>query len=326
MRPRLPETFTTAAKSGVRAHAQRSMSVALGLRTQRSMSVASIVSAAAAFSILGVVLGETRAAQAAPDVAATTRTAVPGWLGVALDKNTSGATGVRVTHVVRTSPADDAGLREGDLIIDLEGVVCAEPSAVTRLVSSHPPGSIVPLRIRRGGALMILSPKLQVRPAPDELLRREHQGRFAPEFTLDSPENSDAGAPVRLGNAPASLKDLRGNVVLVDFWATWCGPCRTTIPMLNAFSARYVSTGFRVLGVSTESAERIATFAAMERVTYGLFVDRAGDITRRYGVTSFPSMFLLDRRGVVRHVWVGIPESAELELRIKALLDEKVDP
>lgn len=95
--------------------------------------------------------------------------------------------------------------------------------------------------------------------------------------------------------------------------------------MLNSLGARYLATGFRVLGVSTESAERVATFAAMERIGYGLYLDRSGDITGRYHVSSFPSMFLIDRRGVVRNIWVGVPDSADLESRIKALLAERAD-
>lgn len=251
---------------------------------------------------------------------------VPGWLGVALDK-AEGATGagVRVTHVVRTSPAEIGGLHDGDRIIDVSGVTCTEPSCVTRVVSSNPPGSTVVLRVRRGNDVLSLSFTLQVRPSPDDILRREHQGSFAPEIASVAPSPAPEAQP-RLGNAPASLKALRGNVVLLDFWATWCGPCRITIPMLNALSARHAATGFRVVGVSTESTERVATFAAMERVSYGLLVDRTAEVTARYHVTSFPSMFLVDRRGVVRNIWVGVPDAADLETRIKALLDEKVSP
>lgn len=274
-------------------------------------------------------------AEAAPDVAERARAsqAAPGWLGVALDKVLDGSGGVRIAHVMRGSPADEGGLREGDRIVDVSGITCVEPSCVTRVVSSNPPGSTVVLRVRRGSDVVSVSVKLQARPSESELLRREHQGRFAPELAspLAAPASPSASAaagdagPLRLGSAPASLKALRGSVVLVDFWATWCGPCRITIPMLNSLGARYLATGFRVLGVSTESAERVATFAAMERIGYGLYLDRSGDITGRYHVSSFPSMFLIDRRGVVRNIWVGVPDSADLESRIKALLAERAD-
>ncbi len=138
----------------------------------------------------------------------------------------------------------------------------------------------------------------------------------APDFALGTP----SGATVR-------LSELRGHVVLVDFWATWCGPCREELPVLVALAQRLEGQGVRLVAVSEddppEQAPAVQAFAAtvpgLERsVVYG-----DPDLERRYGVTSLPTLFVLDRQGRLVRKLVGFRGEAEVLAAVEAALRER---
>jgi thiol-disulfide isomerase/thioredoxin len=112
--------------------------------------------------------------------------------------------------------------------------------------------------------------------------------------------------------------------VLVDFWATWCGPCRFVAPKLSTLQSRYGAQGLSVVGVSTEDAQDVALFAERTAMGYPVGSDAHGETTRSYGVSSLPTMVLIDKRGVVRDVSIGYDpgEDARLEQSIRSLLAE----
>jgi thiol-disulfide isomerase/thioredoxin len=126
------------------------------------------------------------------------------------------------------------------------------------------------------------------------------------------------------GTFPSSIAALRGHVVLIDFWATWCGPCRIAMPKLGALQGRYGAQGLRVLGVSTEDAEDVALFARRTEMAYAVGVDMHAETTRSYGVSSLPTLVVIDKRGLVRDVRVGYDpfEDARLEVTLRTLLAE----
>jgi thiol-disulfide isomerase/thioredoxin len=117
---------------------------------------------------------------------------------------------------------------------------------------------------------------------------------------------------------------MRGRVVVLDFWATWCGPCRMVVPKLDDLQARYGAQGLSVLGVSTEDAQDVASFAQRMSIRYTIGVDRRSETTRSYGVSSLPTVILIDKRGVVRDVDIGYDSSRDtrLEATIRSLLSE----
>lgn len=135
----------------------------------------------------------------------------------------------------------------------------------------------------------------------------------APDFTLTSLE----GSPVR-------LSDFEGRVVLVDFWATWCGPCRRTIPDLVALYNEHNAGGFDVLGIALErqGIERLGPYVQQSNIPYPVLIGTS-EVVRSYGnIRSIPTAFLIGRDGTVRQKFVGVQPRSVLEKAILELLAE----
>lgn len=117
----------------------------------------------------------------------------------------------------------------------------------------------------------------------------------APDFTLKSLE----GANLR-------LDEYRGQVVLINFWASWCGPCRQEMPLLDRLHQRYVDTGFAVLGINVEGEEAPAR-ALIDKipVTFPVLIDEGQLVSELYNLEAMPSTVVLDRDGVVRYIHRG---------------------
>jgi thiol-disulfide isomerase/thioredoxin len=191
----------------------------------------------------------------------------------------------------------------------------ATGSEVVRAVGARAAGDVVEIALARGGAEQSVRVTLTTFPSQDEIIRMDLVGAFAP------PLRDVTGVH---GVFPASLSALRGHVVLVDFWATWCGPCRFVAPKLGTLQSRYGAQGLSILGVSTEDAQDVALFAERTAMGYSVGSDIHGETTRSYGVSSLPTMVLIDKRGVVRDVSIGYDpgEDARLEQSIRSLLAE----
>lgn len=103
-----------------------------------------------------------------------------------------------------------------------------------------------------------------------------------------------------------SLAELQGQVVLLNFWATWCVECRAELPALEALHRRFGPRGLAVIGVNTREGPRVArNYARARRVSFPLLLDSDGTATRRYGVIGLPTTFLVGRNGRAVALAVG---------------------
>jgi peroxiredoxin len=120
------------------------------------------------------------------------------------------------------------------------------------------------------------------------------------------------------------LSDLRGQVVLVNLWATWCQPCLAEMPDLAALYLAHKDEGFVVLGVnSQERPETVAGFLARSPLPYPVLLDPDLRVARAFAMNSLPASFVIDRRGVLRETLIGQTARVRLENAIKPSLAEK---
>jgi peroxiredoxin len=137
--------------------------------------------------------------------------------------------------------------------------------------------------------------------------------RPAPAFTLKD-----------LSGKTVSLSDYKGKVVLLDFWATFCGPCLKAMPKLQKLNDRYAARGFAVVGIATdeEGAKIVAPSVAKTKVTYPiLLTDESA--WKRYDVKTLPAMFLIDQKGQIVKQFGGTTEVKVVEQELLKLLGER---
>ncbi len=123
-----------------------------------------------------------------------------------------------------------------------------------------------------------------------------------------------------LNSEPLTLEDLRGKVVLLDFWATWCGPCIRSVPKVNLLQAKYGDQGLVVIGVCHQQGmEKMGQVAQQHAIEYPICADEHGAMGRSYQVDSYPDYYLIDRTGRLR---IADCNNATVEQAIQMLLAE----
>jgi peroxiredoxin len=141
-------------------------------------------------------------------------------------------------------------------------------------------------------------------------VRMLKDGQPVPEFNL----KDSTGADLR-------LSDYRGKAVLLNFWATWCRPCRVEVPMLEDFEKRYQGSGLAVIGVSMDDDgwKSVTPYLGKNELNYPVVIGNQ-DLAKRYGVEALPTTLLIDREGRVAGVHLGLVEEKTWEGEISRLL------
>lgn len=145
------------------------------------------------------------------------------------------------------------------------------------------------------------------------------EGFSAPGFTLELLNDGNPGRDV-------SLADYRGQVVMINLWATWCPPCREEMPAIEKVYQEYKDKGLVVLAINTtfqDSETDVRAFVKEYELDFPILLDRTGDVSKRYQLRGLPSTFFIDRKGVIQLVVVGGPMAETLiRSRVENLLKE----
>lgn len=128
-------------------------------------------------------------------------------------------------------------------------------------------------------------------------------GSLAPGFSLND-----------LDGNPVSLADFRGRPVLINFWATWCGPCEAEMPAINRAFLASQAEGLVVLGIDLEEhPDTIRSFVDYYELDFTILADREGVVAGQYQVQGLPTSFFIDRAGRIAHIHIGQMSEADLE-------------
>lgn len=141
-------------------------------------------------------------------------------------------------------------------------------------------------------------------------------GQSAPQFTL----------PTLKTDSPIALKQFAGKVVYLDFWASWCAPCKTSFPLLNKLHAKLKEQGFEVVAVNLDENKLLGEkFLQEVPVDFTVLRDEKGEWADKYVVESMPTSFIIDKNGVVQKIHHGFTSDdiKELEAKITELLAKK---
>ena len=153
------------------------------------------------------------------------------------------------------------------------------------------------------------------------------QGKVIDQAADIAPARTDVGDPMPpysatlLDGKPFNLAGEKGNVVFLNVWATWCGPCRFETPELQALQNQYAANGLKVIGVSVDEGDTAAvkTFIAEQKITYSIAVDPEGRIATLVQTTVLPASLLIDRNGKIvwRQIGAIMPNDAKLKTAIE---------
>lgn len=146
----------------------------------------------------------------------------------------------------------------------------------------------------------------------------------APSFNARIVANGGSLAPVVAGADSATsieLSSLRGHPVVLDFWATWCGPCRAETPIVNTIAQRHKDKGLVVIGVNTSDEDGLAAeYARQHGVRFPIVYDKSNTIARAYNVSNLPTLIVVSKTGKIVAIRHGVTSASALDEIVRRYL------
>ena len=228
------------------------------------------------------------------------------WLGLSFKKTTySNHLALDIKGVHPESGCFAVGITSGDTLIGVNGQTLTEMSQIQSAISSHKAGQKIKLEILRDGKKRIVDAALTERPDDISSLMGSAIGSKIAEFGKNFYKNGEK-------------RKAKPKATLLDFWATWCGPCRKTLPVLANIYKKYGDKGLEVIGISNEGLSELNAFYSQVHASpYPLYRDATQDLWRRYGIRAVPTLMLLDKDGYIKRVWSGAPTEYMIEQILK---------
>ena len=210
------------------------------------------------------------------------------WLGVYVSGRNA-----MISNVLPNTPAARAGLRASDLVLAVGGHSIQTSTELIAMISALKPGTAVELKVVRRSSRrtpLAIRVVVEAKPGPSEMLRRRFLGEPAQDFDLPQ---VDGGV--------VSLRDLRGEVVVVEVFASWCQVCKSTFQTLSELSDR----GAVVLAISSEDRAKLERYVRKTPPPFPVLEDFMGRVQRRFDARQVPLVLVIDREGIIRHIGVG---------------------
>ena len=232
------------------------------------------------------------------------------WLGLSFKKTTySNHLALDIKGVHPESGCFSVGITAGDTLIGVNGQTLTDMSQIQSAISGHKAGQKIKLEILRDGKKRTVDAALTERPDDISSLMGSAIGSKIASFGENFYKNSEK-------------RKTKPKATLLDFWATWCGPCRKTLPVLANIYKKYGDKGLEIIGISEEPLETLNAFYEKQHASpYPLYRDKTKDLWRRYGIRAVPTLMLLDKDGYIKQVWSGAPTEYMIEQLLKDVMD-----
>lgn len=220
----------------------------------------------------------------------------------------------QVTHVYRGSPGDRSGVKEDDVIIAANDVPVKKFQDISTVTRGQPPGFTFNMKVLRAGKELMFPVTIEAKPEDMRArLKEAWEGTPMVPFTVQGLNQGKVGKTIQSAQ-------YKGKVLVLDFWATWCGPCRTAMPVLERLQKELGPKGLVVLGVSSEETKVIDDFLAKNPLGYQVAHDPIGEMKQDYEIDKLPTLYVIDQKGIVQEVGIGAGHLAALEATLRRLL------
>lgn len=223
------------------------------------------------------------------------------WLGFSFKKESyQNQMALVVEGVHPSSGALVAGISVGDKVISVNEKPITSVAVLQGEMKNKKVGESISLSLIRDGKTQKVKVKITERPDNISDLTGSAIGNKMVDFGKNFYAN-------------AERRQTKPKAILLDFWATWCMPCRQTLPILERLYNKHAKEGLEVIGISKEALPVLNSFYQKHASPYPLYRDADLNFSNHYQISSVPTLMLLDQNGYIQKVWMGVPNEAQLE-------------